>query len=186
MRYTCCLILAASVAAYGGSITTIAQVNGTTVNAIDVTGATTTGNEMGGMTITGSFSTGSNAVCTWVNGAGSAGGCTAAGGGANSFALSLNGDTFSTNWNLTSITGGNLLSLLFDGLPGFTVFDRSFGGSGTSGSAAGNDASGTTSPANTNGSVTYQDLVGTLGNAPVGDLFARVAIAFNNGGLAPG
>jgi len=186
MKNLLSLFAAVSLVAYGGAISTTAQLAGTTVNGIDITGFATTGSQMGGMTITGVFATGSSAVCTWVNGVGFAGGCTSAGGGANSFQLGLDGDTFDTNFLLTSILGANLLSLDFDGIPGFTVFDRTFANAGTDGSAFGADASGTTSPANVNGSATYRDLVGTQGNLPVGDLFARVFIEFSNGGLAAG
>jgi len=149
---------------------------------------------MGGMTITGAFSSGSNAVCTWVNGAGGGGGCTAAGGGINGFQLALSGSTFSNPFSLTNISGGNLLSLLFDGLPGNTVFDRTFGGvEGTGGSNLGSDAAGSTSTGsgssatNKDGQATYINRIATLGNpSPVGDLFAQVSIVFINGGLTPG
>jgi hypothetical protein len=92
------------------------------------------------------------------------------------------GDTFLSPFELlvTSLQGGpGLVSLLFQGLPGFTVFDRAFGAiTGTSGSELGIDAMGTTSPATVNGAATYINLVATLGNPPVGDLFSQVLINF--------
>jgi PEP-CTERM motif len=172
--------------AFAGTISTTGAANGTPFSANDITGATTTGAEMGGMQITGTFTSGVSILCTWVNGAGNAGSCAAAGSGAG-FSLSLNGDTFTAPWNLTVGGGLNLLSLLFNGPPGFTTFDRTFGGaSGTSGSADGGDANGTTSPANVNGTATYQNILSTLGNPAVGDEYAQVLMQFSGGGLAPG
>jgi hypothetical protein len=143
---------------------------------------------MGGMTITGLFAGGGTAVCTWVNGGGNAGGCTASTGG-RGFQLALNGDTFSASWFLTNILGANLLSLTFDGPAGFTVFDRATGflglSEGTAGSSLGKDASGSTSSA-VGGSVSYNNQVGTMGNVPVGDLYAQLVMTFDGGGLTVG
>ncbi len=183
MRFVLTL-LAASTIVQAGVITTLGQDNGTTVNAIDITGFTTNGNQMAGMLITGTFTDGVSATCIWSDGGGTTGTCSATNGGA-SFSLSLTGDTFSNPFSL-GVTGTlNLLSLLFNGVPGSTVFDRTFTGSGTAGSEQGLDANGTTVPANINGRATYIDQVGTLGNAPVGDLFARLQLDFTGTGLAP-
>lgn len=177
-------LVAASTLAEAGIISTGGQNPGTTVNAIDITGFTTTGNQMAGMTVTGTFTDGITATCIWADGGGTTGNCAATNGG-GSFSLTLTGDTFSNPFNL-GVTGTlNLLSLLFNGIPGGTVFDRTFTDVGTPGSELGLDANGTTVPAAINGSATYIDQVGTLGNAPVGDLFARLQLDFSGAGLAP-
>ena len=157
MRHQFFLLLIAATCASAASIFTAGQDPGTSLAAVDITGFSTTGNDMGGMTITGAFAGGGTAVCTWVNGGGNAGGCTASNGG-RGFHLALDGDTFSASWFLTNILGANLLSLTFDGPAGFTVFDRATGflglSEGTAGSSLGKDASGSTSSA-VGGSVSY-------------------------------
>ncbi len=184
MRRLFLLLVTAAISTNAATIFTAGQNAGTTLDAVDVTGFGTTGNEMGGITITGAFAGGGSAVCTWVNGGGNAGGCTAASGG-RGFQLALDGDTFSASWLLTNILGANLLSLTFDGPVGFTVFDRATGlfglGEGTAGSSLGKDASGSTSSA-VGGSATYNNQVATMGNAAVGDLYAQLVIAFDGAG----
>jgi hypothetical protein len=181
------LLALASAAAFGGTISTAGASNVGPVVATDITGFATTGNLMGGLVIVGDFASGADATCTWVNLGGNAGGCTAVGGGANGFSLALNGDTFSASWNLSSILGANLLSLTFNGLPGSTVFDRTSPSTGTSGSDQGNDAAGSTNPLISfdplyliQGLATYQNPVGTLANAPVGDIHATVFLEFTD------
>ena len=174
---------------HAGTITTTGQINGTTVNATDLTGFSTFGDAMTGMTVNAMFG-GGTVSCIWaVTGVGS-GGCAGSSVGIGSFSVAQSGDTFSNDWTLTNTTLVGavpipLLSVFFDGLPGKTVFDRTFGGAtGTNGSALGADATGTTSSGQPNGAATYIDQVATLGNPPVGDIFARLRIDFGNG-LAP-
>ncbi|MEO5923861.1 MAG: PEP-CTERM sorting domain-containing protein [Bryobacteraceae bacterium] len=179
----------ASAAAFGGTISTGGASNGSPLSIVDVTGFGTSGNEMAGMMITGNFSTGGNASCVWAVTGANSGGCTGLT-GLNGFSLSLNGDTFSSNWVLNGIStavNASLQSLVFNGPAGFTVFDRTSPSEGTPGSASGRDASGTTSPTNgkqvaPNGIATYSDIVSVGANAAVGDLYSKVTIVFGGGG----
>ena len=177
--------------ANAGTITTIAQNTGTTVNAIDLTGFSTNGAGMTGMTVSALFG-GGTVTCIWAPTGIDSGGCSGLAAGVGSFAVSQSGDTFSSNWTLTNTTAVGaapipLLRILFDGITGSTVFDRTFGGlTGTNGSALGADATGTTPAGQPNGSATYIDLVSTLGNPPVGDIFGRLSIDFGNGLLPQG
>lgn len=181
------LLLTAAVAQAGLIVTTGAN-PGTTVNAIDLTGFSTTGSEMGGMIIEGLFVGGGTASCTWVDGAGQSGSCVASNGNFG-FSIGLNGDTYTSSWFLSSITGANLLQLVFNGLPGSTVFDRTEPSTGTPGSDLGRDALGSTSSLIPSANVTYINQVATMGNAPVGDIYSTVQMYFGpitNVGLAPG
>lgn len=188
MRFFLTLFVA-GVTALAGTISTGGQVAGTTVNAIDITGFATTGDQMSGMIVTGNFDSSVGLVsldCIWAAGAGTSGSCAASGSGA-AFSLALTGDTFSATWSL-GVTGSlNLRSLFFNGLPGFTVFDRDPALS-TDGSANGADATGSTlgaANAAIDGTATYINQVGTMGNPPVGDIYSRVEIVFNGVGVAP-
>jgi hypothetical protein len=169
-----------------GTITTAGQIPGTTLNAIDLTGFATTGAEMTGMTVAALFG-GGMVTCIWAPTGVDTGGCSGSAVGVGSFSVSQAGDTFSNNWILTNTTAVGaapipLLGVFFDGVPGLTVFDRTFGGvSGTAGSELGADATGTTPAGQPNGVALYIDQVATLGNPPVGDLFARLSLTFGNG-----
>ena len=193
MRKTLLSLLFAFAAAgilNAGTITTAGQIPGATVNAIDLTGFFTTGAEMTGMTVAALFG-GGMVSCVWAVTGVDMGGCSGSTVGIGSFSVSQSGDTFTNNWTLTNTTVGTaaipLLSIFFDGVPGLTVFDRTFGGlTGTNGSALGADATGTTPAGQPNGSATYIDLVSTLGNPPVGDIFGRLSIDFGNGLLPQG
>ena len=183
MRSVLVLWAVAGVAAYGGAISLGSAVTGVPVPVSDLTGFETTANEMAGMLITGTFSTGANVSCIWAAQGGTSGSCTGTN-GANGFNMFLTGDTFFETWSLNQITGGNLLSLVFDGLSDNVVFDRSSLTS-TPGSSSGTDIFGTISRRNVNGVAVYSNAVGTLGNAPIGDLYALVTLNFTNGGMRP-
>lgn len=108
--------------------------------------------------------------------------------GDNSFYLKVDGNTGDEDaWRLSfDLSGGQytLTSLLFEGVPGRTVFDRFFdGGNGTSNSNGGLDFDGFNSYG---GTVTgkYSNAVGVNGNAPVGDLFANFLITWSGLGLS--
>lgn len=197
MKRTAVLFLATAVIASAGSITTVSQDLSSPIAAIDLTGFQTTGAMMDGLSITGVFSNGDSVSCSWADTGAQSGACNATNGSVG-FLVSLSGDTFTSNWNLNSITGSRLLTLTFDGLPGFTVFDRTFGGvEGTEGSSSGNSANGSTSDGllfiDINGQASYSRPVGTMGNVPVNDIFTMVMLSFVStapnfepNGLAPG
>jgi hypothetical protein len=98
-------------------------------------------------------------------------------------------DTFDNNvWHLSfnfdASTNYRLMSLLFEGLPGATVFDQRFGGAdGTPGSSEGKDFAAFPAdlillPDYITIAATYFDVVAVGANAPVGDLFANVLLEF--------
>jgi hypothetical protein len=136
----------------------------------------TTGNMMGGMAVTAFFLGGSSETKPWVNGGGVSGGVTGTG-----WSLSESGTTFTNNWTLD--TGANTITkLTFDGFPGNTVFDRTFGGAdGTPGSSSGADFNRTSINQDLEVDATYLNLVFVGANAPVGDLFRNLELVFNDG-----
>lgn len=88
---------------------------------------------------------------------------------------------FPPYWNVRQLGGARVTSLTFDGAPGNTVFDRSFGflglGEGTPGSSLGTDffaafLGGTTAR--------YTNVVSVAPSAPAGDLYATLTVDFAN------
>lgn len=166
-----------------GSITTSVGLAGTTVNVTDLTDYRTTGADMAGMVITGTFVGGGTADCVWTTTGAESGSCMAWS-QSGSFWLIQTGTTYYNSFQLFVGLGSLLDELHFDGIPGNTVFDRVFGNlEGTIASDLGFDATGTTEWRSVNGSAYYVNQVATLGNAPVGDIFANLVIRFNGGGL---
>ena len=162
-----------AVAASAPASVVVTQDNGTTNQLTALTGYATTGGMMGGMTLTANFSSGGPETVTWVDLTSTAGKAVGTG-----WALCQSGDTFSSNWRLAVNSSTSLTSLVIDGGPGDTVFDRTFGGAvGTPGSALGKDFS----MANSSGlaiKATYRNQVAVTGNSPVGDLFRHLEIDF--------
>jgi hypothetical protein len=114
------------------------------------------------------------------------------GGLLDDFDLNVSGDTFNTNnWELdfsifSLFNTYSLVGMVFNGLAGNTVFDRTFGGSnGTTGSDSGKDFAGFS---NWQGNITatYSNAVQLGVNAPVGDLFANFMMQFGNGTFGQG
>lgn len=82
---------------------------------------------------------------------------------------------FPPYWDIRQLGGARITSLTFDGAPGNTVFDRTFGFTmGTPGSSFGTDffalIGGTTA--------VYSNVVSVAPNAPVGDLYATLTVDF--------
>lgn len=168
------------VLAFGGNVAhaTITYVEDTTASSAipGLTGYATTGAMMNGMSVNAVFSGGTNQTLAWA-----ATGATSGGVAGTNWGLSLTGDSFGGNWlfTITDPTGGigQLTKLVLNGNSGYTVFDRTFTGMGTNGSASGwdfNFVSGFTG----NATVTYSDIVSISPNAAVGDLFHVVTIDF--------
>lgn len=152
----------------------------TTSSIPGLTGFATTGAMMNGMSVQAAFSGGLNQTLSWAATGATSGGVTGTGWG-----LSLTGDSFGGNW-LFTIDGnaglGQLLSLVLNGNPGYTVFDRDWTPyPGTADSANGMDfnfVSGFTGDA----TVTYSDEVYVGADAPVGDLWHMLTVDFGTGG----
>ena len=104
----------------------------------------------------------------------------------SNFDLRLDGDSYSNYWELDFAVGQwyelySLLSISFNGGPGRTVFDRTFGGEeGTEGSENGRDFSDFTSWDGTI-NVTYSNPVAIDAAAPLGDIYRNLFVAFVGG-----
>jgi hypothetical protein len=172
---------AASIAAAGALLLAAGQASAAVivtdtsapVSIPGLTGFATSGDEMSGMSVTATFSTGFTETLAWATTGAAAGGVTGTGWG-----LSQSGDTFSSlSWTFTNSTGVNLTNLALDGAPGLTVFDISFGGSGTPGSASGRDFA-TDLAEDSLITATYSAAVAIGAAAPVGDIFHRLNVDF--------
>lgn len=75
------------------------------------------------------------------------------------------------------VTGG----VFIDAGTGDTVFDRTWNGEGTPGSATGNTFDLKTFPTGFNITATYINQVALTGFSPVGDLYRNLNLAFTNG-----
>lgn len=147
-----------------------------------LTGFQTTGAMMGGMQVVATL-IGANGTFTetrsWAATGAASGGVTGTG-----WSLTQTGDTFAGLWSFNFTNVGtapfNLLTLSLDGNSGLTLFDRFFNGTaGSTGSFNGSDLSFTDDTISA--AVTYSDVVGIGGNAPVGDIFHQVSIQFGDG-----
>ncbi len=157
----------------------IATDNSTPFTTMGIDTFNTGGGDMDGMIITGTFADASSQALTF-NGTGGNAGST----GAGNFNVSFNGSTtFSTAWDL-SVSTGKLVSLVFQGAPGSTIFDILPGSPSTPDSASGKQFAISGSSPDGNIAVTYSNPVGVVPNVPVGDLFATMTVDFS--GLASG
>ncbi len=93
--------------------------------------------------------------------------------------IGFDGDSFSTNWGLTT-SAQTIDSIFFDAGLGNAVFDvwGSSSGSGTDGSAFGHAFSSTSYGVGFDIAATYSGAVALTGDAPVGDLYRYLNIDF--------
>jgi len=89
---------------------------------------------------------------------------------------------FPPYWNLSQLSGPRVTSLVFDGAPGNTVFDRAFGflglQVGTPGSSLGTDFTALALFWNGSSAV-YSNVASVVPNAPVGDLYRTLTVNFS-------
>ena len=181
---------------------TINEVAGTTYYTNGFTDFSVTTGQMNGMLVTAYWTLGGVAqgpqTAAWNNGVTFTG---------TDFDLAVTGDTYDNDaWQLDfsiNSADGQLQRLVFDGVPGNTVFDRTFGGGignqGTAGSNYGKDFAGFDNycidgfGANcffgTQGNIraTYLNRVALSNNAPIGDVFTGFSMEFLSfGGLGEG
>lgn len=162
----------------GAQAVTVSATNGTPQTTGGLTGFQTDGNDMVGMAITATFASGSE-TAFWFADIASGPSCGKAVGTAWSVAMC--GDTFGGSWTLSnsrSPTADGLISLLFDGKPGRTIFDRTLPNPGTPGSAQGADFASTNAFFLT---AEYTDILGVTPNVPVGDLYTIVKVTMAGG-----
>jgi hypothetical protein len=134
---------------------------------------------MTGMTVKATFSGGIAETVIWAATGPNSGEVSGTGWG-----LSASGDTFSADWNFTFATGANLgqlVSLVLDGVPGFTLFDTSNPDPGTPASENGRDFEfvGGSCVACL-AEVEYLNPVYISPAAPATDLFHRMSVTFKD------
>lgn len=150
--------------------------NGTAFQTAALTGFATDGADMAsssGISVTALFATGGSQTLNW-----SATGADSGGVSGTGWSLNQSGDTFSNNWVLIADTGFSLDGFIISGSPGDTIFDINFASTGTAGSASGRSfdvVSGTSDL-----TATYSNIVNLTGDAPVGDLWESLSVAFDN------
>jgi len=154
-----------------GSIIAVDNVN--PQNIPGLTGFMTTGANMDGMKVTAHFKDGFSETLIWA-----ATGLTSGGVVGTNWGLSLEGDTFLSNWSFLNNKAGKLTGLTLDGSSGLTVFDKTEPDFGTEGSFSGLDFRSSLA-GDANVRATYRKPVGLNGAELVGDLFHIVDIDFS-------
>lgn len=139
-----------------------------------LTGFSTTGAMMDGMSVTAIFSNQFSQTLSWADTGASSGGVFGTG-----WSLTQTGDTFNGLWSFAFSDSLVLNRLILNGAPGLTVFDRSFGGAGTPGSASGIDFG--FSGSDPTATATYSEIVALSGDAAVGDLWHTLTVDFTDG-----
>lgn len=173
---------------------TVSTVNGTPQNVATVNNFAVTGALMNGMDVTFTYANGNTGSTTlaWDSISGTASGAVGSFGILVSFPSAS--DTFNGTWRITNnnVSSDGSIGLdkvLFQGLPGNTVFDLTFGGgTGTPNSADGATFSllgcgggwDCTGSNQDNIRVTYSDIVSVGAAAAVGDLYANMLVDFTN------
>ncbi len=168
---------------------TINTLPGTTYSTTGITDFSTQSSQMNGMEITAYWTVNGNQFSLteiWDSGVKFNG---------NAFSLAVSGDTFGTDaWGLSFNGSGSALlqKLVFNGVPGNTVFDRTSPNTGTAGSDQGKDLDGfeqycdvlIQSTCWDEGDIraTYFNQVVLDGKPFAGDLYAGLQIEFLSGG----
>jgi hypothetical protein len=152
---------------------------GTTNVTTALTGFQTFGDMMDGMSVTVTFSDNSTENAIWGDTGPGSGGASGTG-----WSLSQSGDTFGGNWVLINSNNLGITNVAIDAGVGDTVFDTTFNGFGTDGSA-----NGITFVLQSGGTgldivATYSNYVALSGDAPVGDLFRNLNISLATSGGA--
>ena len=152
--------------------------SGTTYSTAALTGFSTTGAMMDGMTVTADFEDGSHETAVWADSSSISG--IASG---NGWSLEESGDTFGGTWTLKHDFDdrGAMYSIRIDAGAGNSVFDISWNGFGTNGSASGLTYE-TTSTESCDVLASYHGLVAISGNAAVGDLYRTLSLSFRAAG----
>ncbi len=158
---------------------------GTTTFVDGITRFDTTGAQMTGMAVTATFSTGFTQTAFWATTGSDSGNVIG-----TDWSITEAFTTRFNNWTVIHSRAGTLDRLVFDGIPGGTVFDRTFGGSdGTPNSASGQDFLPTLGHGPLDLLATYRDRIAVIGDPAVGDLYRFLDInlaATGNSGLASG
>lgn len=160
------------------SADTVVLIAGSPKTTTGLTGFATTGALMDGMLVTAAFSGGGSETLAWADIAGAPGNDGGVFG--SGWSLKLVGNSFDDPWTLTSTVG--ITSLLFDGIPGKTVFDTRFPFPGGNGDGTPDSARGwqfqRLSGGPTDITTTYSDILNIGTDPAVGDLYTKVSVVF--------
>ena len=168
------LILLFTVQLHAYSVT-VNYDTGTTQVTDALTGYSTTGAMMDGMSVTAFFADGSYETLLWADT-----GATSGGVSGSDWSLGEVGDTFGGTWTLNADV--TLAGIYLDAGTGDSVFDISFAGFGTDGSANGlTFAVQDCDDPDADITATYIDQVALSGSVPVGDLWRYLSIDFTDG-----
>ncbi len=154
-------------------VPTVANLPGTVFNTAALTGFTTLSSDMVGSLVTVTFLGGGTSAASW----------TATGIASTDWSLTIAGDTFSSSWTLSNLGALAITGLVFDGVPGNTVFDLDVGSS--PGSAGGNTISNVDGPAGMTVDAVYSNQL-QVGGTFFGDLYTKLDLTFGGGGLGAG
>jgi hypothetical protein len=152
--------------------------NGTVFQTTGLSSSSTNGAQMDGMQVTANFVGGGSQTLNWADLSATTGGVTGTG-----WALSNTGATTydSGSWLLTNTSAAGISSLVLNGAPGNTIFDRTFGGAeGTPNSAAGLDFAVTSGLGSYAIQAEYTNILRVGSANPVGDLYTTLIIRFNS------
>jgi hypothetical protein len=155
------------------AVVTVYYDNSVTGDVLGISAYQAFGDTMDGMLVTATFGDGTTDTQTWADISAGTGGVSGTG-----WSLSASGDTWNYDaWTLTSTA--SLASIEIDAISsGFTVFDTAWSPfPGTPDSADGRTF--TTSFSAVDIDATYSIMVGVGGNAPVGDIWGNLLIAFD-------
>ena len=181
---SCAGLLGCALSSLGVVTVSVQFVAGTTnTTTTPLSGTNTTGEQMAGMSVSVEFVDGSRQSATWAATGFEAGSASGTG-----WTVRTVGDTFFSSWTFENNTGNPVRALRFDGGPGDTLFDTTFGGAfGTPGSGRGRTFRVSSAPDGLSISATYRDVVGVLGAEPVGDVYRNLEVVFaNTDGFASG
>lgn len=156
----------------------VTATNGTTYTTSGLSSATTNGAQMNGMLVTANFVGGTSQTVTWAALTSTTGGVTGTG-----WYLSNTGSTTYADggWNLGNTSALGITSLVINGAPGNTIFDRTFGGAtGTPGSDIGKDFAVTSGLGSYAIQAEYSNLLRVGTATPVGDLYTTMTIRFTS------
>ena len=169
------IVLMIAIAPMASAVVTIQYNNPVPHNTVAMTDYVTYGDDMAGMSVTAYFATGAPETVIWAvtgTGTGAATGST--------WSLSESGDTWQYGiWTLSS--NAALVGLDIYAAPGDTVFDTLYGSDGTANSANGWEFEVDSISSAVDITATYSDIVALTGDAPVGDLYARLNLVFSAG-----
>ena len=187
------LLVALGATGASAASVTISEDNSTLYSVPALAAFATTGEDMDGMTVTASFADGTEATALFYEIGRSDGGNRFEGGEtflSDGWNLFLFGDSYFEEWGLANRSDSLLTGLVMDGTTGVgTLFDRTLPDTGTIGSAEGRDFEDQSGSIPGTVVVTYSKPVALEGEAPVGDLFAQLALDFTglaDGGIAQG